>query len=488
MVVLPVVRTRFAASRQLSDIGSSPAGTKIAVIGGGVAGMSAAWHLHEHGFDVKVFERNGRIGGDVQTIDVMIGGEKRWVDLGVNDFNASTYRHLVTMFDRLGVEYLRLEDTSCYFTLDGSVLYTSDGRWGTAAPEAIKRDVARFSREAPEVLTNPAYKYTLVKEYVKEQGYSDEFVRHNLYPRINGMYFFNREDIGSTLLWPVMRYYSLQEGLNHDGPPRAERMYFVDGSAQWMEKLYEAAKAKFPIALNAEASIRASSSGVTVYTRDHVERFDKVVLTQQAWDALRCVKDGLTAELASFLGSFDYYDDEVVVHNYYGVLPPRVGAWRTYNILIRGNVTAPSPYLMTYAVNRHQNDTFNPEYLRVGTPHFFASVNPPVPIPDTNVLRQPDGTPARMLFRHTACNLKAVRAQERRSDLQGINNIYVTGGYARGVGLHEECWIDGMELAAHIKRAQEYGPVYEYSSENDYYPPRGVRETVTTSRINPPRS
>jgi len=92
--------------------------------------MSAAWHLHECGFQVKVFERNGRIGGDVQTIDVMIGGEKRWVDLGVNDFNAKTYRQLATMFDKLGVKYRRLEDTECFYTLDGSITYTSDGKWG----------------------------------------------------------------------------------------------------------------------------------------------------------------------------------------------------------------------------------------------------------------------------------------------------------------------------------------------------------------------
>ncbi|MCH8206857.1 MAG: NAD(P)-binding protein, partial [Chloroflexi bacterium] len=131
--------------------------------------MSAAWHLHEYGFDVKVFERSGRVGGDVQTIDVMIGGEKRWVDLGVNDFNAKTYKHLATMFDKLGVRYRRLEDTECFYTLDGSFLYTSDGRWGTAPPEAIKRDVARFRRDAPEVLSNSAYRHVLIKEYVNEQ-------------------------------------------------------------------------------------------------------------------------------------------------------------------------------------------------------------------------------------------------------------------------------------------------------------------------------
>lgn len=451
------------------------AAPRIAIIGAGAAGMSAAWHLHECGFEVKVFERNGRIGGDVQTIDVMIGGEKRWVDLGVNDFNAKTYRQLATMFDKLGVKYRRLQDTECFFTLDGSITYTSDGKWGTAPPEAIRRDAARFRRDAPEVLSNPAYRHALVKEYVRDQCYSEEFIQYNLYPRIKGMYFSDREDIGSTPLWPIMRYYCLQEGLNQDGPPRVERMYFVDGSAEWMAKLYVAAKAKFPVVLNADASIRAGASGVTVYTKGHIERFDKVVLTQQAWDALRCIKDGLTEELASFLGSFDYCDDEVVVHNYHGVLPPQISAWRTYNIVIPTEPTTSGPYVITYAVNRHQNDASNPRYLRFGTPHFFATVNPPVPIPEAQVLKQPDGTPAKALFRHAVYNLKAVRAQERRSDLQGVNNIYVTGGYARGVGLHEECWIDGMELAAQIHQQLASSPAWQESAWDGRDSLRGFR-------------
>ena len=437
--------------------------------------MSAAWHLHECGFQVKVFERNGRIGGDVQTIDVMIGGEKRWVDLGVNDFNAKTYRQLATMFDKLGVKYRRLEDTECFYTLDGSITYTSDGKWGTAPSEAIRRDVARFRRDAPDVLSNPAYRHALVKEYVRDQCYSNEFIQCNLYPRINGMYFSDREDIGSTPLWPIMRYYSLQEGLNHNGPPQVERMYFVNGSAEWMSKLYAAAIAKFPIVLNADASIRAGANGVTVYTKGHIERFDKVVLTQQAWDALRCIKDGLTEELAGFLGSFDYCDDPVVVHNYYGVLPPQISAWRTYNILIPSKPATSGPYVITYAVNRHQNDASNPRYQRFGTPHFFATVNPPVPIPEAQVLKQPDGSPAKALFRHAVYNLKAVRAQERRSDLQGVNNIYVTGGYARGVGLHEECWIDGMELAAQIHEQLASSPAWQEPAWDGRDPLGGFR-------------
>ena len=301
---------------------SVPMIAKIAVIGGGVAGMSAAWHLYYLGFDVKVFEKAGHIGGNARTIDVVVGDETRWVDLGVNDFNSGTYVCLVRVLDELGVKYRPIEDTACFYTLDGSLMYTSDWRSNTAAPEAIKRDAVRFRLEAPEVLTSPGYRYASVKDYVTEKRYSHEFVHYYLYPRINGMYFADWQGAGNMPIWPVMKYYSLQEGMDRHEAPRAKRMYFENGSRQWITKLYNAAKAKFRIVLNAEASVRADAKGVTVCAQGKIERFDKVVLAQQAQDALRCMKAGLTPELAHFLSSFKYRADEVVAHTYYGVLPP----------------------------------------------------------------------------------------------------------------------------------------------------------------------
>ena len=154
--------------------------------------------------------------------------ETRWVDLGVNDFNAETYVSLVRVLDELGVEFRPLEDTSCFYTLDGSLIYTSDGLWYTGAPETITRDAERFQNEAPEVLASPVYRYTSVKEYVTDRDYSDEFVNYYLYPRINGMYFVDSQGAGEMPIRPVVKYYSLQEGLGGHMAPRAKRMYFVN--------------------------------------------------------------------------------------------------------------------------------------------------------------------------------------------------------------------------------------------------------------------
>ncbi|HVW22104.1 MAG TPA: protoporphyrinogen oxidase [Opitutaceae bacterium] len=48
--------------------GPLPSRAPVAVLGGGVTGLAAAWHLHRAGLEVAVFESSARVGGVVETI------------------------------------------------------------------------------------------------------------------------------------------------------------------------------------------------------------------------------------------------------------------------------------------------------------------------------------------------------------------------------------------------------------------------------------
>lgn len=43
---------------------------KICIIGGGISGLVAAFLLKKKGFEVKLFEKSGRVGGNIQTVNV----------------------------------------------------------------------------------------------------------------------------------------------------------------------------------------------------------------------------------------------------------------------------------------------------------------------------------------------------------------------------------------------------------------------------------
>ena len=79
-------------------------GNKVAVLGGGVAGLSAAHELVERGFQVDVYEAKGVMGGKARTIYKAGSGTGGRPDLpGEHGFRffPGFYRHLPDTMKRI---------------------------------------------------------------------------------------------------------------------------------------------------------------------------------------------------------------------------------------------------------------------------------------------------------------------------------------------------------------------------------------------------
>src|SRR5690242_2139355 len=77
---------------------------KVVVLGGGVAGMSAAHELIERGFDVSVYEYKGIPGGKARSIPVPNSGKDGRQDLpGEHGFRffPGFYKHLPDTMSRI---------------------------------------------------------------------------------------------------------------------------------------------------------------------------------------------------------------------------------------------------------------------------------------------------------------------------------------------------------------------------------------------------
>ena len=80
--------------------------TTVIVIGGGVAGMSAAHELIERGYTVRVFERQDLPGGKARSVSVDGTGTEGRKDLpGEHGFRffPRFYRHIIDTMDRIPV-------------------------------------------------------------------------------------------------------------------------------------------------------------------------------------------------------------------------------------------------------------------------------------------------------------------------------------------------------------------------------------------------
>jgi cyclopropane-fatty-acyl-phospholipid synthase len=197
---------------------------RVAIIGGGVAGLSAAWHLSENvasnEVDVQLFEAEDRLGGHAYTVAVnnKDGTKSTDVDIGFMVFNESNYPNMVRWFDKLGIPD---EDTdmSLSVSLDKgeTIEWNSDGINGLLARRgqafdpkfySMLNDMVRFNKEAAELLLLPdddPRKAITTGQYLRTHGYSQAFGMYYLLPMMAALWSASMEDV---LAFPAVQLIS----------------------------------------------------------------------------------------------------------------------------------------------------------------------------------------------------------------------------------------------------------------------------------------
>ena len=178
---------------------------RIAVIGGGVAGLSAAWHLHVNTcHHVELFEAEERLGGHAYTVNV----HGIPVDIGFMVFNDANYPNMKQWFQTLGVEE-EDSDMSLSVSLDGgtTVEWNSDGLNGAFANrmQAFKpsfyiyiKDMLRFNSQAVNLLKLPKddpRRAVTMGQYLRDYGYSQAFASYYLLPMMAAIWSASMEDV-----------------------------------------------------------------------------------------------------------------------------------------------------------------------------------------------------------------------------------------------------------------------------------------------------
>ena len=128
---------------------------RVAVIGGGVSGLSAAWLLSKT-CDVTLYEAEPRLGGHCDTFD----WDGAPVDCGFIVYNERTYPKLIALFAELArdIGKLRMQAREAVRLV---VERNHDGKPGFHAPSYIPLErrielVARIGRPSPfAVLSGP---------------------------------------------------------------------------------------------------------------------------------------------------------------------------------------------------------------------------------------------------------------------------------------------------------------------------------------------
>lgn len=183
------------------------------VIGAGLAGLTAALHLQEHGIDAQIVEAQNRVGGRVHSMR-QLGGNKE----AGGTYIGAGYRYVIGAAERYGVKLIDVTPMLEFFreqelVLDGEIVRQSEwpthpgnpfpGEDSALMPWSYNRVITARENplEKPEDWLDPAQAQNDVSmhEWMKGLGLSEEAIR--LGYGLNVSFGDDAHDVSALLLF-----------------------------------------------------------------------------------------------------------------------------------------------------------------------------------------------------------------------------------------------------------------------------------------------
>lgn len=407
---------------------------KVAIIGSGISGLTAAYYLNKAGHDISVFEANDYIGGHTHTIPVKTSSGDYNIDTGFIVFNHKTYPHFVELLEQCNVPS---QATNMSFSVNAphkNLQYSGESLSGLFAdrkniinPKFYKLlgEILRFQKLAKKIISLADGSLT-VRQFLEKNKLHNDFRDFYLYPLASALWSTALRNIAEMPIYFIAVFFE-NHGLLKAIPDLPWRV-ITGGSFSYVKKITHAFQEKIYIKTPVSRVIRTSKNCQLWSNQGELGIFDKVIMATHSDQALKLVAEPTPLEL-DILSKFTYVENEVVLHTDSTLLPPNKRAWASWNYWV--NADADHKAVLTYHMNRLQG---------ISAPEEFC-----VSLNATRYI-QPEKIIGIFNYAHPQYTVESLSAQSRQKELNNhAQPIFYCGAYW-GFGFHE----DGVKSAVEV--------------------------------------
>ena len=415
---------------------------KIAIIGSGIAGNVAAYHLNkEH--DITLFEQNSHIGGHTHTHSIDDANGKLNIDTGFIVLNDRSYPNFIKLLQELDVDIQKTEMSFSVKCEQSKLEYNGNNldtlfaqRSNMFSPIFYKMisDILRFNREATEFINNIHNDQSL-GDFLHNRHYSEIFINKYIVPMGAAIWSTKPEDMFN---FPARFFFKFF--LNHgllSVNDRPQWYVIKGGSNNYVKKLIKGFEDRIRTDCSVDKIVRHADH-VEIHSqkngqRYNIERFDYVFIASHSDQALNMLQQP-SAQERDTLSAIQYQKNEAVLHTDDTLLPSRKKAWAAWNYHIpkdnRSNVA------LTYNMNILQGIQSDNTYC--------VTLNYSDQIDQNKIIKTIE-------YHHPIFTPKSIIAQDNHRLINGTGRTYYCGAYWRN-GFHEDGVVSAINALSHFKQ------------------------------------
>jgi predicted NAD/FAD-binding protein len=401
---------------------------KIAVIGSGISGLSAAYYLSRH-HKVDLYEQNDHFGGHSYTYDIKEENKIVPVDLGFIVFNELTYPNLINFFNELNVPFEKSNMSFSVSIKKTNIEYSGNGFNGIFANKLnlfnfnflkMIKEIISFYNYAPSLLNNNIKEETL-GNYLERSNFSKYFIEYHIIPMVAAIWSMPFSKAKEMPLKLFLNFF-----INHG-------LFRLKNRPQWytVSNRSRAYVSKILENISGETfknykvnNISRNDDNVRISIGNEYLDYDYIVLACHADQSLNILEEPTVKE-KEILKKFTYVSNGAFLHTDENLMPLRKKAWSSWNSITKDGKTC-----VTYWLNKLQNLKTDKNY--------FLTLNPVEVIDNSKIIKQEK-------FTHPYFNNENVNLQKDLHLLQGRKRTWFCGSYF-GYGFHEDGLKSSIEL------------------------------------------